>query len=343
MSLSTGYTNNLISQTPAGNNAQGITLNAFRRDRNYFGTANPDTIRQRARAGAQEQHRPADPRAPPSPRRRSRTFSSRFTIGFDRAAIENRNVRPYGFPAVPLGVIQDQRWQNTTLSTDWVNSYDFDARQRAQDHGVRRHAVRELARERRRGLQRELRDAGRPDGRERLAQERRREPAARHHRWRVRRRRSLGFKDRYFLTVGARMDGNSAFGEDFGFQTYPKVSGVVGDQRGGVLGAGVRQPQAARGLRRRRPRARRLRRRADLEPGRLGRPARRSSEQLRQRRPRPGADDGARARLRRERARRPPQRRLHVVQRHDHRRAVQRALHPDERLPEQRARRTSAR
>jgi hypothetical protein len=41
---STGYTNNLINQTPAGNNAQGVTLNAFRRDRNYFGNANPDTI-----------------------------------------------------------------------------------------------------------------------------------------------------------------------------------------------------------------------------------------------------------------------------------------------------------
>jgi len=27
------------------------------------------------------------------------------------------------------------------------------------------------------------------------------------------------------VTVGARIDGNSAFGEDFGFQTYPKVSG----------------------------------------------------------------------------------------------------------------------
>jgi TonB-dependent SusC/RagA subfamily outer membrane receptor len=32
------------------------------------------------------------------------------------------------------------------------------------------------------------------------------------------------FKDRYFLTVGVRVDGNSAFGRDFGLQTYPKVS-----------------------------------------------------------------------------------------------------------------------
>jgi TonB-dependent SusC/RagA subfamily outer membrane receptor len=32
----------------------------------------------------------------------------------------------------------------------------------------------------------------------------------------------FAWKDRLFATVGVRMDGNSAFGEDYGFQTYPK-------------------------------------------------------------------------------------------------------------------------
>jgi len=45
-SWNSAYTTDLIAQTPAGNNAQGITLNAFRRDRNYFASANPDTIRR---------------------------------------------------------------------------------------------------------------------------------------------------------------------------------------------------------------------------------------------------------------------------------------------------------
>ena len=34
----------------------------------------------------------------------------------------------------------------------------------------------------------------------------------------------LGFKDRYFLTLGLRMDGNSAFGENLGLEAYPKAS-----------------------------------------------------------------------------------------------------------------------
>jgi outer membrane receptor protein involved in Fe transport len=42
----------------------------------------------------------------------------------------------------------------------------------------------------------------------------------------------LGYRDRYFLTLGARADGNSAFGSDLGLQVYPKVSGsyVVSDE-----------------------------------------------------------------------------------------------------------------
>lgn len=34
----------------------------------------------------------------------------------------------------------------------------------------------------------------------------------------------IALSDRYFLTMGARIDGNSAFGESLGFQFYPKIS-----------------------------------------------------------------------------------------------------------------------
>jgi TonB-dependent starch-binding outer membrane protein SusC len=42
----------------------------------------------------------------------------------------------------------------------------------------------------------------------------------------------LGWRDRLFLTGGLRIDGNSSFGEDFGLQTYPKVSAsyVISDE-----------------------------------------------------------------------------------------------------------------
>ena len=33
----------------------------------------------------------------------------------------------------------------------------------------------------------------------------------------------LSFGDRLFTTVGFRIDGNSAFGKNYGYQKYPKV------------------------------------------------------------------------------------------------------------------------
>ena len=230
MSFSSAYTNNLVSQTPAGNNAQGITLNAFRQNRNYFGNADPDTIRQvlmqdlksnidRIILGTTITATPVT------------NFSSRFTAGWDRAAIDNRNVRPYGFPNAPLGVIQDQRWANNTLSTDWVNSYDFNATRALKitasagiqyvnssvsdavaysenfpspsDPTVASGALKNADENRQRVI------TGGAFG-----------------------QALFGLHDRYFLTVGARIDGNTAFGTDFGFEVYPKVSGswVVGEE-----------------------------------------------------------------------------------------------------------------
>ena len=43
--------------------------------------------------------------------------------------------------------------------------------------------------------------------------------------------------DRYFLTLGARVDGNSAFGSGFGLQIYPKASGSWVHLRRGLLAA----------------------------------------------------------------------------------------------------------
>ncbi|HUQ80580.1 MAG TPA: TonB-dependent receptor [Gemmatimonadaceae bacterium] len=231
MSWSSGYTNNLISQTPAGNNAQGITLNAFRRDRNYFASANPDTIRQvlqqELKSNVDRLILGTTITATPIT-----NFSSRFTIGFDRAAIENRNVRPYGFPAVPLGVIQDQRWQNTTLSTDWVNSYEFnlsDAFKVTASAGTQyvNSLVSDVV-----GFSENFATPADPtvaSGSQKNADENQQRVIT----GGAFGQALVGLRDRYFLTVGARIDGNSAFGEDFGFQTYPKISGswVISEEK----------------------------------------------------------------------------------------------------------------
>jgi outer membrane receptor protein involved in Fe transport len=230
VSFNTSYANSLINNTPAGNNAQGITLNAFRRDRNYFGTANPDTIRRvltqqlvsnidRLILGATGTYTPFA------------AGSSRLTLGIDRAAVENRNVRPYGFPNAPLGVIQNQRWANTTLSVDWANNlehtfgkslrgtFSFGSQYVSSAVGdVVAYSERFPSPTEATVASGSLKNAD--ENRQRVIT------------GGVFVQSLIGLRDRYFLTVGARVDGNSAFGKDFGFQTYPKVSGswVVSDE-----------------------------------------------------------------------------------------------------------------
>ena len=59
----------------------------------------------------------------------------------------------------------------------------------------------------------------------------------------------VGYKDRYFVTLGARVDGNSAFGKNFGFQTYPKISAswVVSDESFWKKAFGTLKLRIARG------------------------------------------------------------------------------------------------
>ncbi len=223
MNFSTAYTNNLVNQTPAGNNAQGVTLNAFRRDRNYFSSANPDTVKQvllqqldtyidRSITGLTTTWTPMA------------RFSSRFTIGYDRAALENRNLRPFGFPGVPLGYIQEQRWSNSTLSTDWVNNLEFNL---GSDLHITASAgtqyvnslVSDVV-----GLAENFATPSAPtvaSGGLKNADENRQRVIT----GGAFSQALVGYKDRYFVTFGGRLDGNSAFGKDFGFQFYPKVSG----------------------------------------------------------------------------------------------------------------------
>ncbi len=222
MSVNTSYTNSLINNTPAGNNAQGLTLNAFRRNRNYFASENPDTIRRvltqqlnsnidRLILGATGTYTPFS------------AVSSRLTVGIDRAAVENRNVRPYGFPNAPLGIIQNQRWANTTLSVDWVNnlekSFTKDARATLSfgSQYVSSAVGDVVAYSERFAAPTEVTVAS---GSLKNADENRLRVIT----GGVFVQSLLGFKDRYFITAGARVDGNSAFGKDFGFQTYPKIS-----------------------------------------------------------------------------------------------------------------------
>ena len=219
--VNTAYNRTDIQNTSAGNNAQGLTLNAFRRERNYIANADPDTISlvldydirtriDRFLLGATAAYDPGG------------AFNTKLTVGYDLADQDNRQLRPYGFRLLPSGKLYSALRNYSTLTADLVGSYKLSM----GENNVTLSAGGQSITTDQRTVQGEGADfagPGDPDldsGANRLS-------------WESRIREvNAGFfgqalfnvKDRYFVTGGLRVDGNSAFGQSLGLQVYPKVS-----------------------------------------------------------------------------------------------------------------------
>lgn len=228
--LNSAYNRTDIVGTPAGNNAQGLTLNAFRRERNYFSNGSPDSIRMvldqelttridRFVLGATLNYDPTS------------EFTNRLTVGYDHAVQDNRNLRRFGYFQAPGGILYTGIHNYETLTLDYVGSYRL---QLGSDFGttlsVGGQSITTNTREIR-GEAQNFAGPGNPvldGGTVRLTWENRiREVNAGFFGQAL-----FNLRDRYFLTLGMRVDGNSAFGEDLGLQSYPKISGsyVISDE-----------------------------------------------------------------------------------------------------------------
>ena len=122
--VNSAYNRTDISNTPAGNNAQGLTLNAFRRERNYFSLGDPDSIKlfildpydittriDRFVLGGTASYDPGG------------AYNAKVTVGYDEALQDNRQIRPYGFRQVPTGKLYASSGNYSTLTADVVGSY----------------------------------------------------------------------------------------------------------------------------------------------------------------------------------------------------------------------------
>ena len=218
----TAYTQDNISNTAAGNNAHGLTLNAFRRDRNYASDDRPEIVDKLLNQGINSyiNHLITGGTITWSP---TTNLSNRFTIGFDRAEIENRSLRPFGFISAPQGILSDRfnSYQNLTL--DYAGNYVINLR----------NTLRTTVSWGGQGVTTDQRETsaygenfpgpGNPvvgSGGTTLGFESRQ---------RVVNAGGFGqalfdLKNKYFLTLGLRVDGNSAFGQNLGLQAYPKLS-----------------------------------------------------------------------------------------------------------------------
>jgi outer membrane receptor protein involved in Fe transport len=226
----TAYMNQYQTNTAQGNNAEGLELNVFRQNANYFTNKDTALINQvldqtlestieRFTSGGTATYSPLE------------NMTNRLTIGYDFSNQETRNIRPFGFFAHPEGIIHVSNYERRILTFDYVGSFAFDLLSNVRSNfSWGGQAVGDDLRQVE-GYGRGFPGAAEPtisSAAAALGYEQRRKV------W------NAGFflqnifdiSDRYFVTLGLRVDGNSAFGSGFGLQMYPKISGswVISDE-----------------------------------------------------------------------------------------------------------------
>ncbi len=230
MQWNTAYVNQFQTNTAQGNNAEGLELNVFRQNQNYFTNNDTTLINQvleqtlestieRFTTGGTATYSPFE------------SMTNRLTIGYDFANQETRNVRPFGFFAHPEGIIHVSNYERRILTFDYVGSLAFDLMSSLRStFSWGGQAVGDDLRQVE-GYGRGFPGAAEPtvsSAATALGYENRRKV------WNAGFffQNILAVEDRYFLTLGLRVDGNSAFGSGFGLQLYPKVSGswVISDE-----------------------------------------------------------------------------------------------------------------
>ncbi|MBI4539214.1 MAG: TonB-dependent receptor [Gemmatimonadetes bacterium] len=218
------FTKKHIQNTPSGDNAQGVVLNAWRPTTSYTGTVpslkgnidrlleyDIDTFVDHFITAMTARYTPSD------------KLDQRFTIGFDRTFNEGRQLRPFGFILQPNGILSNKRWVNETLTLDYAGSYTTPL---GSDLGLTVSLggqVVETDESSTTGYAENFPGPGDPtlsSGAVSLSFE---------DRIRVINagffvQNRVSYRDRLFVTAGLRVDGNSAFGEGLGLQPYPKFS-----------------------------------------------------------------------------------------------------------------------
>jgi len=243
----TQYSSTHIENTAQGNNAHGLTLNVYRMERNYFNSNDPRQMRQllnqeittdlqRLVTGVTINYTPLP------------WFTNRYTVGYDMAHQENRNLRPYGFIRLPLGRVGETQALYQTLTSDYVGSanYTLSSSFKGTFSVGGQYVMQKNVNTQTSG--KDFAGPGVPtvsDGAIFNAAETRLKTV------------NAGFfvqnvfdvNNIFFFTTGLRVDGNSAFGKALGLQAYPKVSAsyVLSDAGFWPLGLGEMKLRGAFG------------------------------------------------------------------------------------------------
>ena len=182
--------------------------------------------------------------------------TNRLTVGYDFSQQEKRVHVPYGYFLAGEGAIGTDQFENRLITLDYVGTYNFDVMSGVRSNFSWGGQAASEDQQRLYGQGENFPGVALPT----VSSAARRQVLEQRSRvW------NAGFfvqnifdlQDRYFLTLGLRVDGNSAFGTGFGLQTYPKasVSWVLSDEGFWQDGWGSIKLRAAYGRAGRAPRA----------------------------------------------------------------------------------------
>ena len=241
------YSRQWTSNVLGAGGDSGLLHQAYRGLANYHGDEDPALIGQifeqsftsdieRFTTGGTLTYSPMD------------ALTNRLTVGYDYTRHDTRYVRPYGFFAWPEGDLALVQLANRVFTLDYVGTYRINVTNSIRSNfswggqavgegqnftvaygtdfpGVTQPTISSASQTRALESRQQVWNAG------------------------FFFQNVFDISDRYFVTVGARVDGNSAFGAGFGLQFYPKASAswVISDESFWSEGLGAMKLRAAYG------------------------------------------------------------------------------------------------
>jgi outer membrane receptor protein involved in Fe transport len=222
VSISSSYTKHDLENTPAGPNAQGLTMNVYRGTANFLGDTsrsalarildwNITTAIDHAIVGVATEYAVTP------------TLTQRVTLGTDRAQSDMHQLRPYGFVFQPGGVLSDIAWQSAITSLQYVGQWEHresdDVTSTLAWGGERVWNTVTSESRYAEGFPGPGEESFASGAIQASLDERVRIITAG-----VFGQLVVGVRNRYFATAGLRLDGSSAFGNAHGWERYPRAS-----------------------------------------------------------------------------------------------------------------------
>lgn len=215
-------TSSSINNVAGGVNPSGFIMGVMRQQFNHLSSADPDTISKLLDQDFTSNIDRLNTGFTATYLLRS-NWSNRLTIGYDRATNVLTRLRPYNFVLEPRGDLNVRNFRSEQGTVDFVSTLDFQltpALRTSFSSGGQFISTEEQTLD---GYALNFPGPSNPTlstgSIQNVTEDRLRVLVGG-----LFLQNLTGFRDRYFITTGLRVDGSSVFGSGFGLQAYPKLS-----------------------------------------------------------------------------------------------------------------------